>query len=200
MTPAPCANPIRVANDADRARVAAMLARAFADDPAMAYIFPDPAERARRLPRLFALLFDADAHNGLRLIAERDAAATLWRAPGHGKTTLLDMVMQAWPLWRALGGAVGRALTVSHAIDAHFPAGKLWYLHVAGCDPAAQGKGIGRAIVQAGLDRIAADGLPVYLETANERNLGFYAGLGFTVTQAWQVPRGGPRFWSMVRG
>jgi GNAT superfamily N-acetyltransferase len=194
VTPAPRSTPIGVADDADRGRIAAMLARAFADDPAMAYIFPDPAERACRLPRLFALLFDADAYSGLRLIAGDCAAATLWRAPGHGKTSPLDMVMQAWPLWRALGGAVGRALTVSNAIDAHFPSGKLWYLHVAGCDPAVQGKGVGRAIVQAGLDRIAGDGLPIYLETANERNLGFYAGLGFTMTEAWQVPRGGPRF------
>ncbi|PNB46458.1 GNAT family N-acetyltransferase, partial [Pseudomonas sp. FW305-130] len=53
--------------------------------------------------------------------------------------------------------------------------------------------------IQAGLDRIAEDGRPVYLETANERNVGFYATLGFVVTEAWQVPKGGPMFWSMLR-
>lgn len=176
-----------------------MLARAFADDPAMAYIFPDRADRALRLPRLFALLFDADAQAGLRLVAGGGAAATLWRAPGLGKTSLLDLLLHVWPLWRALGGAIGRALTVSSAIDAHLPSDDVWYLHIAGCDPAAQGRGLGRAVVQAGLDRIAEDGRPVYLETANERNLGFYATLGFVVTEAWHVPKGGPAFWSMLR-
>ncbi|WP_231564957.1 GNAT family N-acetyltransferase [Sphingomonas sp. Ant H11] len=161
--------------------------------------FPDPADRALRLPRLFALLFDADAQAGLRLVAGGGAAATLWRAPGLGKTSLLDLLLHVWPLWRALGGAIGRALTVSSAIDAHLPSDDVWYLHIAGCDPAAQGRGLGRAVVQAGLDRIAGDGRPVYLETANERNLGFYATLGFVVTEAWHVPKGGPAFWSMLR-
>ncbi|MES2020340.1 MAG: GNAT family N-acetyltransferase [Pseudomonadota bacterium] len=199
MIPTPLSTPIGVADDADRGRIAAMLARAFADDPAMAYIVPDPVERARRLPRLFALLFEADARAGLRLVAEGCTATTLWRAPGLGKTSLLDMVMHAWPMWRALGGGIGRALTVSSAIDAHLPSDDVWYLHVAGCDPAAQGRGLGRAVIQAGLDRIAEDGRPVYLETANERNVGFYATLGFVVTEAWQVPKGGPMFWSMLR-
>ena len=69
---------MRNAGRADRARVAAMLARAFADDPAMSWIFPDPAERARRLPRLFAILFDADAA-GMRVVTAGGEAATLWR-------------------------------------------------------------------------------------------------------------------------
>jgi hypothetical protein len=58
---------IRIAAPRDRAAVATMLARAFADDPAMAFIFPDPADRAKRLPRLFALLFDGDGPAGMRL-------------------------------------------------------------------------------------------------------------------------------------
>lgn len=60
---------IRDAGSGDRAAVAAMLGRAFADDPAMSYIFPDAEERAKRLPRLFALLFDSDAV-GMRLVSE----------------------------------------------------------------------------------------------------------------------------------
>ncbi len=188
---------VRVAGGADRARVAAMLARAFADDPAMAFIFPDPAERAKRLPRLFALLFDDDA-GGMRLLTAGGEAATLWRGPGGATTGVFTMLRQAWPMWRALGFAVPRALAVSHAIGAHMPSGDFWYLHIAGCDPAAQGRGLGAAIVRAGLER-GAGRLPAYLETATERNLGFYRALGFVVTAEWVVPGGGPRFWSMMR-
>lgn len=47
--------------------------------------------------------------------------------------------------------------------------------------------------------RIAGSRLPTYLETATERNLGLYRALGFEVIDTWVVPRGGPRFWSMLR-
>lgn len=190
---------VRVAGTADRDRIVALLARAFADDPAMAYIFPDPADRALRLPRLFGVLFDSDASSGIRLVTAGGEAATLWRAPGQTSDSMLTMLLHAWPLWRALGGSIGRALAVSNAISAHFPREAVWYLHIAGCDPAAQGRGFGAAAVRGGLDRLLGSGLPAYLETATERNLAFYRALGFEITAEWSVPKGGPRFWSMLR-
>jgi len=188
----------RIATATDRAATAAMLARAFADDPAMAFIFPDPADRARRLTRLFALLYDSDGRAGMRLLAGDGAAATLWRAPGYPHIGRVEMVRHALPMIGALGTAIGRAMAVGDAIDAHMPPGDFWYLHVAGCDPAMQGRGLGKAAIRAGIDR-AAGRLPCYLETATERNLGLYTGLGFAVTGEYVVPRGGPRFWSMLR-
>jgi GNAT superfamily N-acetyltransferase len=190
---------VRSATPADRAAAAAMLARAFADDPAMRFIFPDPADRAKRMPRLFALLFETDGPTGMRLVSEGGEAATLWRAPGTAKTGIWEMIRHAPAMLHALGGAVGRALRVSNAIDAHHPDGAFWYLHIAGCDPAFQGRGIGGAIVRDGLARVAGDGLPCYLETPLEKNVGFYCNLGFELVEAWDVPGGGPRFWSMVR-
>jgi GNAT superfamily N-acetyltransferase len=188
---------IRPAAPQDRAAVAAMLARAFADDPAMTYIFPDPADRTKRLPRLFALLYDGDGPVGMRLAASGIAGATLWRGPGRSKTGMWEMIRHAPGMVRALGGAIGRALAVASAIDAHHPSGNFWYLHVAGCDPQHQGKGIGGALIRDGIAR--AGRLPCYLETATEKNLGLYRSLGFEVTDDWQVPKGGPRFWSMAR-
>jgi GNAT superfamily N-acetyltransferase len=189
---------IRVAGRADRGPVAAMLSRAFADDPAMSYIFPDHAARARKMPGLFRLLFDEDA-GGMRLLTAGGAAATLWRGPGQTRTTYWHMLRQALPMIGTFGTALGRALAVSNAIDLHFPHGRYWYLHIAGCDPAAQGRGLGGAAVRAGLERVAGSGLPAYLETATERNLGFYQALGFAVTAEWRVATDGPRFWSMWR-
>jgi GNAT superfamily N-acetyltransferase len=143
-------------------------------------------------------LFDEDAH-GMRLVTTGGEAATLWRAPGHNRTTLLDLLLQALPLLTLFGTALGRALAVSNAIDAHFPDGDYWYLHIAGCDPASQGKGLGGATIRSGLERVAGSGLPAYLETPSEKYIGFYRGLGFDVIGEWAVPKGGPRFWSMMR-
>lgn len=189
---------MRLATAADRTAVAAMLGRAFQDDPAFAHIFPDPQDRARRLPRLFALLYDSDGRAGMRLVSAGGEAATLWRAPGRAHVGWAETLRHAIPLLGALGGSVARALAIGQAIEAHMPAGDVWYLHIAGCDPAAQGRGLGRQALAAGLSR-AAGRLPCYLETATERNLGFYASAGFAVTDEWRAGRDGPRFWSMLR-
>lgn len=189
----------RLATAPDRAVLAAMFARAFADDPALCWVFPNPHGRERRLKRLFAILFDSDAA-GVRLMMPDSAAATLWRPPGHAETTLGEMLRYAPQMLAAFGGAIGRGLALSKAIDAHFPQHPFWYLHLAGCDPAHQGRGLGRAVVRAGIDRLGGSGLPFYLETATQRNIGFYHSLGFCVTGEWRVGRDGPLFWSMMNG
>lgn len=191
---------IMLATERNRAEVSAMLARAFADDPAMSWIFPEAALRAVRLPRLFRLLFDEGGLNGVRLMDDAARAATLWRGPGHARTGTGALVRHAFPLLATFGLALPRALAVSRAIEAHMPAGNFWYLEIAGCHPAHQGRGLGGALVRAGLERMGASGVPFYLETSTARNVGFYQSLGFAVTGEWRVGSDGPAFWSMRRG
>ena len=188
---------IREAGNADREAVAMTLARAFADDPATSYIFPDRGDRVKRLPRMFRLIFDEDA-DGMRLMTGAGEAATLWRRPGQIDIGKLEMLRQLIPLIGAFGAALGRAMRVGDAIDAHHPPGRYWYLHIAGVDPDHHGRGLGSASIRQGLARAAEDGLPAYLETATESNVGLYQSLGFEVIDEWDVPKGGPKFWSML--
>lgn len=190
---------LTLATPRHRERIAQLLAEAFANDPAMSWILPDPVVRARRLPRLFRLLFDADAAHGVRLMTAGGEAATLWRSPGQATTGYAEMLRHAIPMLATFGSALGRAIAVSNAIDAHMPKGQFWYLHIAGCDPAHQGKGLGGAAIKGGLDRLATGRLPAYLETATEANRGLYQRYGFRVIDEWQVSGGGPTFWSMWR-
>src|SRR3546814_3392283 len=78
------------------------------------------------------------------------------------------MLREAIPMLHALGGAIGRALRVAGAIEAHQPEGRFWYLHIAGCDPVQQGHGFGGAAVRAGIERAQGEGVPVYLERSEE--------------------------------
>lgn len=174
-----------------------ILAAAFFDDAAMTYIFPNEAERRVRLPRLFAILFDSDGAAGPRFVTTGGEAATLWRNPGRAQVRWGEMIRRAGPLLHALSTALPRALRVGDAIDGHMPAQPFLYLHIAGCDPAHQGRGFGSRAIAAG---IAGAGVhPVYLETPNPATLGLYARHGFELTGEWSVPNGGPRFWSMLR-
>ncbi len=188
----------RPALGGDRVSVCAMLAAAFQDDPVMSFIFPDPADRRVRLPRLFAILYAGDGAHGACYVTAGWEAATLWRAPGQGHLGLVEKLRHGLPWLHAAGLSLPRALAVSAASDANHPQEPHWYLHVAGCNPPLQGRGYGRAAIEAGLARADADGVPAYLETANEGNLAIYRGLGFAVTHEWTVPNG-PRHWSMLR-
>lgn len=191
---------IESANEANLPALVETLALAFQEDPAVSWIFPDAADRQRRLPRMFALFAPGDLKSGMALRSPADEVCTLWQAPNTPHLSKMDMVRQALPLLRAFGGSTLRAMAVGDAIDAHHPKHPFWYLHYAGVRPQHQGKGWGGASIRAGLARAEADGLPVYLETATDSNVGLYQNLGFVVTGEWDVPKGGPHFWSMLRG
>jgi len=68
----------------------------------------------------------------------------------------------------------------------------------AGVRPKHQGKGWGGAAICEGLTRARSERLPVYLETAKESNVALYLKLGFKAVGEWDVPEGGPHFWSML--
>ena|ERR1700757_1419761 len=73
-----------------------------------------------------------------------------------------------------------------------------WRWNRTGVRPEHQGKGWGSAAILQGLTRARSERLPVYLETAKRSNVALYRKLGFKLIGEWDVPKGGPHFWSMV--
>jgi ribosomal protein S18 acetylase RimI-like enzyme len=73
-----------------------------------------------------------------------------------------------------------------------------WYLFILGTERAAQGRGLGSALLTHVLACVDAEGMPAYLESSNERNLALYGRHGFKVTAEVVIP-GGPRIWPMWR-
>lgn len=188
------------ANEHDQAEVVLTLAKAFQNDPALSWIVPDAERRRMRLPMLFDILFKSDLPTGMILKSAGDEAVSLWRAPDTADTGLLELLRSIIPMIRVFGTGIGRGMAISNALDAHHPKGfSYWYLHFVGVEPGFQGRGWGGAIIRDGLARTAADGLPTYLETATPENVALYQRLGFDIIEEWNVPDGGPHFWSMLR-
>lgn len=193
---------VRAAVEADRATTADVLARAFIDDPAMAYLFPDAVGRADRLARFFGTITRVDAttdHWTLALdAAGASVAATLWRPPGEWVTPVSAMLRLLPQLVSTFGFGLPRALALQSVLESHHPKTPHWYLQFAGCVPSAQGKGYGGAAIRARLAHCDAHGLAAALETATPSNLGLYQSLGFVITGTHDI-RNGPTFWNMWR-
>jgi GNAT superfamily N-acetyltransferase len=63
-----------------------------------------------------------------------------------------------------------------------------------------QGKGLGSALMQPILELCEREGIPAYLETETESNVGFYSRKGFTVRQEIYTSDGKSKVWTMLRG
>lgn len=189
---------IRRAEQADARSIAKRLARAFADDPAFAWLIPDDAKRARLLPGLFKAMVSSAIRHGRVLRTPGNDAVTVWRLPGAIEPSGMDK-LRALPSLLPFAMAAGpRAKLLSETLHRHYPKSKFRYLQIAGCDPQYQGKGLGSAVVREGLDRAASARVPVYLETATEANIGYYERFGFAMVGEFDIPEGGPRFWQML--
>ncbi|MDP3907772.1 GNAT family N-acetyltransferase [Novosphingobium sp.] len=191
--------PIITLDETHRAAAVATLAAAFQNDPAVSWIIPDPAARARRLRLMYDWLFSDHLAHGLILGTPDVAAVTLWREPGkvHLRSRLTPP--HVLHLLRIFGPCIMRAAKVGDSIDAHLLRGEgRYYLRYAGVRPDCQGKGLGGRTIRAGLARAAQAGVPAVLETATASNVGLYQRLGFVIREEWDVPgREGPHFWTM---
>lgn len=190
---------IRLSRDHRDAAIAT-LAAAFHEDPAIRFLMPHAPYRARRLTRLMRWMVDEHFSNGLVLGTPGAEAVTLWRPPGamHLKEPLWHPAMLRFlPIF---GRYIPRAIRLDDAIHAHLPRDEAWfYLRMAGVHPDCQGKGLGGRSIRAGLAEATRAGQPAVLETCTPANVGIYQRLGFEVTSEWDVPGGGPHFWTMAR-
>ena len=86
------------AAETDQPALVETLAQAFQTDPALSWILPDTAHRARALRSLFRTLVPADMRAGIALRSADDEAAALWRAPGQAHGGTLEFLRTVVPL------------------------------------------------------------------------------------------------------
>lgn len=177
-----------------------VLARAFHDDPAWVWLIPDERRRRRLLPWLFRVGFDVTAADVWTTQGIVRGAAR-WLPPGRPP-------MRVGPALRAfvttpfrLGTSITPFLAYGRAVEtmrAEAVPEPHWYLAGIGVDPSAQGRGIGSALLQPGIEAARSAGLPVVLLTNNEANLSFYERNGFRTIREGRTPKNGPKAWAMV--
>ena len=182
----------------DREALAAVLARSFHDDPVMSWFFPDPERRQAQNRRFFAMRLRQLVPQGETYTVDRELGAALWAPPDAWRLGLLESLRMGVSLFPALGR---RAAIIARGVDMierRHPAAPHYYLAVLGTEPAAQGQGIGGALLGPVLDECDREGIGAYLESSKERNIDFYARYGFRVLEEVRMPKG-PPVWPMWR-
>lgn len=189
----------REANGADIGPLAEALARAFHDDPAMIWMFGERSRpRRRRLRRYFRHEARRHRHHGRVLTGEGHAGAAFWDPPEGWRSSWTSLLRSLPVMVPALGPRLPRAARGLELMERAHPREPHWYLAVVGTDPAHQGKGVGRALIEPVLAGCDAEGLGAYLESSKERNVPYYERFGFTVTGQIDLPEG-PPLWLMWR-
>jgi ribosomal protein S18 acetylase RimI-like enzyme len=197
----PTGSPVRKATLADAPRLAQALASAFQDDPVIAWIFPDEQRRRRVLPAFmeFRLRMLAFPHDEVWMTAGGAAAAVWLPPPGRWQLSRPQRLRLLPALVRFLGLRTASVLAGLDRMEERHPHDPShWYLFILGTEQAAQGRGLGSALLAQVLARVDADRMPAYLESSNERNIALYRRHGFEVASEVAIP-GGPRIWPMWR-
>ena len=185
---------IRRAAGRDIATISESLARAFEDDPVMAWVFPEVASRRSRLARFFAVAAATMLPRGEIWTSGGGESAAIWAPPGRWRAPLLEGVRMA-PI---VGARAPLLLRGFRNVERNHPRWPHWYLSVLGTDPPAQGRGLGSAVMEPVLSRCDEQGLGAYLESSKESNVPYYRHHGFEVVDVATLLRG-PRLWLMWR-
>jgi GNAT superfamily N-acetyltransferase len=179
-----------------RSALAPVFGRAFVTEPMMLWPMGgggDPAER-------FTAVFDhfLAAALGLGIVHEI--------GPGQGAVVWVPPDREAgweshpWNQARieALADDGGRRYTAFWDwVYSRTPAEPLWQLDSIAVDPEFQGRGLGRALIEAGLSRAEAEGVGAFLSTGTPDNVSIYGRCGFRVVEDLDPPGGGPHIWFM---
>lgn len=182
----------RVLQVHDSDEVGASIVLAFAADPFVRWLFPEPAAFLRFFTRITRLHGRATAAGGGAWAREDGRGAAFWYRPDVG------MPAEAVGAVVAEAGVVDRLTAVFAEVERHVPARPCWYLRQIGIDPTLQGQGQGAALIEAGLAEVDARGELAYLEATSEASRRFYERHGFAHVGTAQAG-GSPPLWVMVR-
>ncbi|SDX67720.1 Acetyltransferase (GNAT) domain-containing protein [Geodermatophilus africanus] len=180
--------------------MAAVLARAFADDPVVSYLFPsDARRREQRLSRFFDLELPRSEALGGSWMSADGAGAAIWFPPGTWRPSTWATLRQTPAALRVFGRNIGRASRAQSVMQEHHPARPHWYLYYLGTEPEKQGIGIGAAVLRPVLDLCDSHRLPAYLEASSPRNSALYRRHGFEELDPLVLPEKGPTMYPMWR-
>ena len=182
----------------------ALLGAAFLNEPPMSHLFTGARRESQTREFVRCACAYALGSGEVYTTSTRQGVA-LWLPPGKTTISLLTMArtglllapfrLGLTTLARVLGFMEHMDTMHKQTAPAHH-----YYLLMLGVHPQAQGKGVGKILMNHLLERAEQESMPVYLETQSERNLDLYRRFGFNVAIEDSVPGlTGLKNWGMLR-
>jgi GNAT superfamily N-acetyltransferase len=162
------------------------------------------ARRRQALARYFDYSMSEGARLG-RLVVwpDRAVGAAVWLLPAETSVYDAERKSKAEFLATTLGATGGdayrRIIDFMRPRAAAVVAESAWYLSIVGVTPSAQGRGVGKRLIEPTLVDADDAGVDCYLETFDDRNPGFYQRLGFSAVGTHAEPTTGATYTIMLR-
>jgi ribosomal protein S18 acetylase RimI-like enzyme len=181
--------------ESDEAGVIDALKLAFAADPAVRWVWPDPQKYLSHFS-IFARAFGGKAFaNKSAYYIGNYSGAALWLPPNvHPEVDQLISLLQD----TGSDEAKNDGPEIFDKMSSYHPGEPHWYLPLLGVDPLHHGKGLGSALLQHALVTCDKDNRYAYLESSNPRNIPLYERHGFELLGTIQVNTS-PSIFPMLR-
>jgi len=182
---------IRTATWADEKKIAALVGLAFAADPSVRWLLPDPYDYLKSNEKYVGLSSGPAFDNSSAFIIGNMCGAALWLPPG--------VEVDSGPLAEFNNQTIDPVVLDDHTESkrkcrAYRPVEPHWYLTLIAVDPAKRGRGYGAALMSHALKIIDRDKQPAYLESTNAANLSLYERFGFELLAKVKVGQSPGRY------
>lgn len=175
-----------------------VMAEAFRFDPMQVWLFPNERHRTARLRRAYELDVRHRLNGSATPVVVGGSGIGFWHPPGSDRLTR-SAALRVVPGYLSVAAQHPiRARRVLRQVLDRRPSESHWYLSHLAVDVGRQRAGIGRRLLDFGVERAANDGVGVYLETTNPTNLAFYDTAGFRQVGIVRVI-GAPPVWLLWR-
>jgi ribosomal protein S18 acetylase RimI-like enzyme len=183
---------------------AAVMARAFHEDPFFTFVLPHTVRRARLLPWIFERTISYGQHYGKVYTTASLEGIAMWLGPEKPTLEWLGTLLTGLfllPLklgWRELDKSM-RLAKSAEQLHKKSVTGRHLYLVGLGVEPSLQGHGVGGALLRPVLAQADREAMTCYLDTNNDKNIPFYERYGFRVVAQDRAMQKGPLTWAMRR-
>ena len=176
--------PITKLTDADREATFATLTLAFAADPVMRWMFPNGKQYCDVFADFMGIFGGLAFDHGEAYSIADGAGIALWLPPGvhEDEEALQELMMRTVAPEKLAEMGENMEQMASYRPDEDY-----WYLAVLGVDPAAQGQGLGRQLLDHKLAEIDAAGTASFLDSSNPLNVSLYRRHGFNALDVVNV-------------
>ncbi len=175
-----------------------ILVDGFMDNPVLAWVFQDEVTRADGIRGYVEVFRKAYGDHGVLEVEAGGEGAALWAAPGTPPLGGEDAAALVALLQRFNGERTNLVLSTLGAIVA--PTEPHWYLNVIAARRGSRSRGIGARLLEPFLERADREGVGIYLESSNPKNLSFYRRYAFeNFGEAIVLPDVGPVLQPMWR-